>query len=275
MLKKLLKHDFKALFKYWWIVAVATVGLSAISGKCITILRDERELPEVLPVSAGIILALTVIGIMVFSVFATVMIFIRYYKNLFTDEGYLTFTLPVKRSDVLNSKLISAVVFEFATLFVIVFDFLLMLFIAFSKEILKKEFFEALKEGITIIFEELGAYTFVYLLEGILISVAVAVLGMLFLYICITLGSIITKKGKVITSIGIYYLANSIFAFVTQLLFIFGSVSLGTKLEALPEDNIKLILALMALCALLFIILLCGILYILQYYMLDRKLNLT
>ncbi len=275
MLKKLLKHDFKALFRYWWIVAVVTAGLSALSGKCITILESEKELPAVLDASAGIALMLAYIGIIVFAVFSTVMIFMRYYKNLFTDEGYLTFTLPVKRSDILNSKLISAAVFEVATFLVIGFDVLLMLFVAFYKDILKKEFFIGIKEAVATIWKELGGYIFVYLLEGILITIALFVLALLLLFICITIGSIITKKAKVIASIGIYYAANSAFSFVTMLLVIFGTVALGTKFETMPEGNIKLIVALIALCVLLFITLICGIFYIINYYLLDRKLNLT
>lgn len=275
MLKKLLKHDFKALFKYWWIVAVVTAGLSALSGKCITIIESEKDLPAVLDASAGIALMLTYIGIIVFTVFSTVMIFVRYYKNLFTDEGYLTFTLPVKRSDILNSKLISAAVLEFATFLVIGIDVLLMLFVAYYKEILKKEFFVGLKQAAAAIWKELGGYIFVYLLEAILILVALSVLALLLLFICITIGSIITKKAKVIASIGIYYAANSAFSFVTTLLVIFGTVALGTKFETLPEGDIKLIIALIALCILLFIALICGIFYIINYYLLDRKLNLT
>lgn len=275
MLKKLLKHDFKALFKYWWIVAVVTAGLSVLAGKCITILESKKELPAVLDASAGIALMLAYIGVIVFAVFSTVMIFIRYYKNLFTDEGYLTFTLPVKRSDILNSKLISAAVLEFATFLVIGFDVLLMLFVAFYKDIFKKEFLIGIKEAAATIWKELGGYIFVYLLEGILITIALSVLALLLLFICITIGSIITKKAKVVASIGIYYAANSAFSFVTTLLVIFGTVALETKFETLPEGDVKLVVALIALCALLFIALICGIFYIINYYLLDRKLNLT
>lgn len=275
MLKKLLKHDFKALFKYWWIVAVATLGLSALAGKCITVISSERELPAVLGVSATIILILTYIGLVVFAVFSTVMIFIRYYKNLFTDEGYLTFTLPVKRSDILNSKLISAVAFEFATLLVTGFDILLMLVIAFYKDIFTKDFFANLKEGIADIWNALGGYILVYLLEAVLIVVVASALAILLLYICITIGSIIAKKAKVIASIGIYYGVSWLVSFVTMLLFIFGTVTLEAKFNALAEGDIKLIVALIALCILLFMLLVGGILYIINYYLIDRKLNLT
>lgn len=275
MLKKLLKYDFKSLFKYWWIVAIASVALSVLAGECITILESERDFHEVLQVASGIVIMLAIIGIVVFAVFSTVMIFIRYYKNLFTDEGYLTFTLPVKRSNILNSKVISATVLEFATLFVIAFDVLFMLIIGFAERIFKKEFFEAVKNIVTDIFDTFGGYVFIYLLEAFLILIALSVLSILFLYICITLGSIIAKKAKVITSIGIYYAANSVFMFVMQLLFIFGAVSLDAKFSNMTNDSIKLIIALIALCILMFTVMIGGILYIVEYYMLDRKLNLT
>lgn len=40
MLKKLLKYDLKAVFKYWWIAAISTLGLSVLGGFAVTVLRD-------------------------------------------------------------------------------------------------------------------------------------------------------------------------------------------------------------------------------------------
>ena len=37
---------------------------------------------------------------------------IRFYKNFFTDEGYLMFTLPVKTSDLILSKTLVAVIWR-------------------------------------------------------------------------------------------------------------------------------------------------------------------
>ena len=37
---------------------------------------------------------------------------IRFYKTMYTQEGYLTFTLPVTVSQITNAKLISAVIWE-------------------------------------------------------------------------------------------------------------------------------------------------------------------
>ena len=41
MLKKLLKYDLKSVFKYWWIAAVTSIGLSALGGLCISIVSSK------------------------------------------------------------------------------------------------------------------------------------------------------------------------------------------------------------------------------------------
>ncbi len=274
MLKKLLKYDFKALFKYWWIVALASAGLGGLSGVCITLIRAERDLPKVVTVSSWIVVVLAVMGIGVFITFSTVMLFIRFYKNLFTDEGYLTFTLPIKRSTVLNSKLISGVCYNFITMLVAFADAMLMLGIGFSDKIFKKEFFEKLETIVKEIYELWDVYTFVYIFEALLIIVASVLLGISFLYVCVTLASIVTRKARVITSIGIYYALNSVFSFVVQMLLMFGMEPLTEKIDTLSEAAVNPMVALLLLCVVMFMVLLCGVMYVAQYYMIDRKLNL-
>lgn len=59
--------------------------------------------------------------------FGTVVInIVRFYKNLVTDEGYLTFTLPVSSKQIIASKLISSLVMDILMAFaVLVSTFLL------------------------------------------------------------------------------------------------------------------------------------------------------
>ena len=40
MMKKLLKYDLRAIFKYWWIVALSSLGLSFIGGISLKILMQ-------------------------------------------------------------------------------------------------------------------------------------------------------------------------------------------------------------------------------------------
>ena len=275
MLKKLLKYDLKSLFKYWWIVAATSIALSTIGGFCITILTSKRDFPSVVTTSSGLLLFIAILGIGVFSIFTMITVFIRFYKNLFTDEGYLTFTLPAKRSQILNSKLISGLTVTAITSIMICIDIFVMLTIPFGNAIFSKETFKVISDILSIITEQLGAYFYIYILEFILIYVAFSLLSILFLYACITLASIITKKARVITSIGIYYGVTSIFTLIMQIFLIFGVTSIVAKVENLAPGCINGVIALILLCLFLFTVMLCAVVYSIQYYMIDRKLNLV
>lgn len=274
MLGKLLKHDFKALFKYWWIAAIISLGLGVAAGFSIPIAISENDIPPILRVSTIIAIFVAIMGIGVFSAFSVVMIFIRFYKNLFTDEGYLTFTLPVKRASILNSKLISAVLFTIATSFIIFTAILTALLIGFSSEIFTVRFLNGLRDTVLEIYNFTGAYIYIYIVAAVLLYISVTTLSTLFLFNCITFASTITKKARVITSIAIYYVANSVFTSVLQILYLFSGSYIADKMDTLSENMYNPIISLILLCALVFVALINGILYTIEYYMLDRKLNL-
>ena len=116
MFVKVLKHDFKFMFKYWPIAAASTLLLTAIGSACMILLKLlEKEQSNFLRVvgTLGLILSIAALGII--ALFSTIMACVRYYKNFFTDEGYLTFTLPVKKTDLLLSKVVSSVILQIAS----------------------------------------------------------------------------------------------------------------------------------------------------------------
>ncbi len=275
MLRKLLRYDFKAVLKYWWIAALSSVVLGLGGGWCISIFSSEKELPEALYVVAVLLMIVVVLGLSAFAILSTVLIFTRFYKNFFTDEGYLTFTLPVKRSQLLNSKLIVSSTVSLISSIVIIIDIIIMIFIAFGDEIFTPEAKLIVAEMLAEISEVFGAFIFVYIIEIILLLVLLTVFSTLFLFCCITVASIIAKKAKVITAIGIYYAASSVFSFVMQMFFIFGMASINSWMYNLTDENAKGVIALIMLGIILFISIFCAVLYSIQYWMLDRKLNLS
>lgn len=275
MLKKLLKYDFKAILKYWWIAALSSFVLSLVGGGCITILDSEKELPAAITVLAILALILVVLGYVAFSLLSVIFIFTRFYKNFFTDEGYLTFTLPVKRSQLLNSKLITSVVTSLLSSSVIIINALVMLCIGFADKVFTKAFWNNVAEILNAIIDETGFYFGIYILELLLFIVLATIFSSLFLFCCITFASIITKKAKVITAIGIYYVANGISSFVIQMFYMFGISSLASWLSAVPANSEHPVASLILLGLLFFIALFCSLLYALQYWMIDRKLNLS
>lgn len=285
MLKKLLKYDFKSVFKYWWIAALSSLALSILGGFCIQILADSIlstteevasvQPPAVLTVTSVIMVFLAVIGIIAFSFITMIFVYLRFYQNFFTDAGYLTFTLPVRRDTHLNSKLIMSVVTEAATGIVIAFNILLMLVIGFAEEIFNKAFWAGFKLVIKEIIDVTGWYTVIYVIEAILLLVLLTAFSALFIFACITFASMITKKAKILVAIIIYYVANGIFSFVVQIFYLFGTTTITTYFADLSKNLIQPVICIAGLGVILFVALICTLLYTFEYWMLDRKLNLA
>ncbi len=120
MLKTCLKYDFRAI-RGWvgWMVA-AILGCSAVSGLSLqlTIHLSATEADSVpaivLMIFAIILFAVGYFGLMAAFCVGYYLPFVRFYRNFFTDQGYLTFTLPVKRSTLYLSKVITGTVAQLA-----------------------------------------------------------------------------------------------------------------------------------------------------------------
>ena len=275
MLKKLLKYDLKAVLKYWWIAALSSVALSFAGGWSISVFVNEKELPIALYVVATIVAIAVVLGISMFYFVTAIFIYTRFYKNFFTDEGYLTFTLPVKRTQLLNSKLITSIITSSLTGLIVVIDFFIAFFIGTSDLIDKNDFILIWEELSHTPIDNFVLYLVIYVIEALLLLLLCEILATLFVFSCITIASIITKKAKIITAIGIYYVANSIVSSLLSIFWLFGVGSIGYWMDSIPENYVFPVFALLLLMCILFMGILCTAFYSLQYWMLDRKLNLS
>ncbi|MBO7222678.1 MAG: hypothetical protein J6V70_00920 [Kiritimatiellae bacterium] len=275
MLKKLLKYDFKSVFKYWWIAAVICFTLAIVGGFSIYSLTKEPETPDAITLLSILGLLLVILGFAAFILLSGILVFVRFYKNFFTDEGYLTFTLPVSRLQLLNSKLITSVSTLFLTGTVCTINILTMFGIALHEIIFTEEFWNACAEFFISMQKELGLYTVVYIIEILALIIVSMIFSSLFLFCCITFASIITKKAKVLVAIGIYYVANSVFSFVLQIFILLGLPSLMAWTDKMSEYAAYPLITVFLLGIIFFLAVFCAILYILQYWMIDRKLNLN
>ena len=275
MLRKLLKYDFASVFKLWWIAALSSVGLSLLAGGCINVINAARNLPTVVDVSAKILLVLSIIGIIAFSVVSLVLVYVRFYKNLYTDEGYLTFTLPVRISEILNSKIILALVTLTVSGFVVCLDIFTMYAIGLPDIIFDIDNYDFIFEFLGELVKQFGWYLPVYIILGIVLGVLGALFTQLLLFACITFASLLTKRARVITAIGIYYGVNSVLTFVMQMLAMFSIPAVFDKLGLLEDSMFKWVFIIVLVCAVVFCFMCCIMLYILQYWMMDKKLNLA
>jgi len=215
-----------------------------------------------------------------FSLLGTdILLYVHYYKHFFTDEGYLTFTLPVSRKKLLLSKMVSSVIYSGVHILLYVVG--LLFFLLFSPPAQNGGFinliaFEKLGQLIVNVWNIMGAWLIVYILEALLLLAVTIVSGFSLIYFCITFGAIIAKKAKILAAVGIYFGINVVISFVTQL---FNGLSLSvfsSGLEQLVDRSNNYLAG--ALIILLFICMVSAWAYVLYGITLDRlehRLNLT
>ena len=122
MLAKLLKYDFKAMFKIFLPLWGVLLVVSAIN-RLFTGAGLDAE--QGLGLVNSLMVLLYVLLIMAVMVVTTVIIIARFYQGLLKDEGYLMFTIPVKPWQLVASKLISAVVISMLSVLVAIVSVLI------------------------------------------------------------------------------------------------------------------------------------------------------
>lgn len=201
MLGKLLSNEMKAsarlLLPLYLVLAVLT-----IMDRIVIYLDIFKGALKVIPGIITFAYVISIIAVIVVSTFF--MIFIRFYKNLMTDEGYLMFTLPVKSHDLINSKLIISFFWSIISLVAVTLS-ILFVFSGSSHFSELPDAFAGLGEALKQAFGSSGASLFV--IEMIALFVISIINGILMIYVSIAVGQLFTGH-KVLGSIAAYIVIN-------------------------------------------------------------------
>ncbi len=276
MLKKLLKYDFKAIFKFWWVGALTTFILSFAGLACEKVIYSPKTLPESVYVFATLGAILVFLSFAAFAFITALLVYLRFYKHLFSDEGYLTFTLPVKRNNILTSKLITGFLATFLTALVTIVNSVIAFSPVIKDDFLYKGWEKDFEKAVNDLVAAHGIFNLV--IEGIeiLIIVLLAILLItLFTYLCITIGSIVAKKAKLASAIGIYYAASTVETVFLYLLYFFGVDTFDSWMAKLPNEQELALIPFILLLFVLIMLMLCVVIYTLINWLIDRKLNLN
>ena len=273
MLKTLLKYEWKDT----WGLCTACNGialiLSVIGALMISLWHysDDKTFTDTQTTMLGVAFSFYII-IYIVSVFAIVLVmkyyfFVRYYKNLFTDQGYLMHTLPVKSTDLINSKLIIAVLWQFITGIVVGICIAIIVF-SFADifgELSIMDFKEAFHD-IEMEFDEI-VKGIPLIASGIISGLVTPIFEILLMYMAVGIGQQ-SKKNRLFLSvmvlIGLYMgkrFLSSCLSVPLQMLVINEDISLTTV-------NVGAVLAALAIVGMTV-----G-LYFLNKYFLEKKLNL-
>jgi len=264
MLVKLLKHEFIATARILLPVMLAVLAAGALTA-LIGLISTGNQTFTVIFTSLYII---AIIG----SGAAVLLVIIqRFWTNLLGREGYLMFTLPVKRRDLIISKLIPAVTWQVVNIIVVALS-LLMIVAAWVPADLWPEITQgimAAKSGLAASFPVNVKLLLIVFTVLTVISIASNVL---MVYLSMALGQL-ANSGRVVISIAAYFgIYFGIQIIMTILLVAAGALmpTFSTALEASAPAAIWGFLAFSTFISLVWT----AVMYFVTEHLLHKRLNL-
>lgn len=221
MLKKLFKHDFRALSRTLFPLQIGILGggLVATLLTVLTIRVGEntantggsallRSLIMGVSATASVLIGIAIMA----SAFVTLLLICyHFYRSFLGDEGYLTFTLPVSTSKLILSKLFTGMIWTLINAVVIVITLLIFsVFGTTTSSIANMDVLQAIRMFFTDILPQAAQYVNVPLMavEIVVIGILGLAAQMLEIYFAIVVGGQVAKKHKVLAAIGMYLLIN-------------------------------------------------------------------
>ena len=132
MLGKLLKYDFKWIYKLIIVFYILAITFSVI-GRVFGEIENSLVFEVVSQIAFG-----TAISMMVSGLINTLMrSWVRFHRNVYKDESYLTHTLPVKKQEIFTSKVITGIVAIFTSMVIIIVCLFICYYSEANMEVLK------------------------------------------------------------------------------------------------------------------------------------------
>lgn len=278
MFTKLLKHEWQAtkgiLALLCVIILISGLAIGGVMHHVVTagediVVIDEttvssetamsnfEEVMCVLLIMAGVgAVAICSAGSLFFLVY-------RFYKRCFTDEGYLTFTLPVTTHQILLSSFLNTIIGELIMLAAVCLSVaiaVLLFLTAFPENLIWADVSVGLKEAFSQMWASLAEH--IDVLASMTVTGIIGALSeLIVLMLAVTIGALIAKKNKILAAVGVYYGIGIVQSFV----FTFVNLSVWDKHTVLGFFSVTSLTSL--------VIGIGG--YFLMHYLVDKKLNLT
>lgn len=270
MFTKLLKHEWRATRGMLGTLCLVCLGASLLGGgtmRYLMIASTQDAEHNVIVVLNGLAMVAAMIAVAVVGVAALLLYIGRFYKSRFTDEGYLTFTLPVSTHQNLLASMVNSAIGMVIVFFVIcaALGVWLMIGLPGMGEFLQRVWDEIpeLWAGLKYAWSEIPwAYVWMFLMDILTGSVCELVVLML----SVTIGSILAKKHKILAAVGVYYGIHVALSMVTSFTMAMGVFS-GV------DGKVWVLRYFSGMALLMTAVSIVG--YFLMYALVDRKLNLN
>lgn len=224
MVKKLFKHEFLAYARVMPVIYIILLTI-ATAGRIIQFFENDSVPYEIISVFSGITYG---VSVFVAAIFCLAFAVTRFYKNLFTHEGYLSFTLPVTAAQHIWVKVITAVAFTGITWVVILLSGCVITAGEMLTEIIKAVDYIWVK-----LYELADFHVVIIGLEFVVLLLVSALSGTLLYYTFISIGQLF-KKNRVLAAVGAYF----VWYIITQVISTVFAVVFTLLAETAFFDNI-------------------------------------
>ncbi len=203
MFTKLLKHEFRSVAKPLTIISIAALLAGGIGALLMwfTVSNIDISGREMFSVLSMLLLGGIYLGLIAYAVGAVIILYYRFYKNKFSDEGYLTFTLPVSTHQILLSTILNILIWSLivmAVLFICIVLIVAPLFTQISQEL------HYYYSDLSYIMEEISYFSPEWPLQ-LLSVISNGIYSIVLPLLSITIGSLIAKKHKILAAFAVGY----------------------------------------------------------------------
>ena len=226
MVKKLFKHEIKYYIRSLTPVYIVLLGI-AVMGRILECFEAQTTSYSILRGSSVFAL---VVGILATVGLTLAFAIIRYYKNMFSGEGYLTLTLPVTSGQHLFVKLGTALLAMLCSFVVSVLAVCVFTVGDWLRELVKA--------GVYIFREsfvpEFGVHLPFLIAEFIVAVICAVIAEILLYYMCISLGQLF-RKNRVLAAVGVYFGLYMIFQVLATVVSIVMAIFLSDQIDAIER----------------------------------------
>ena len=279
MLKKLIKYEWKGLIFPFVIMLIVLAGTTLLT--CAVLLTINPKYDESVQVYSAMALMLSIFlyyfGMIGCTLGTTLIIAIRFYKTCYTDQGYLTHTLPVTTHQILIAKIAIAFFVNILMALAILFSVFIIIqvgilhitsFYTDSPELkwIFKDMFSIVLDEFANVF---GIHLPSFLIYMILYSIISEIANVVIIFGCISLGQLYAKH-RILGAIASYFIV----LFIEQIFGWFTSVPISARVLSAKYTTVFDILSPTMNLSLLFIVMLAVFMYFDNIHMMTKKLNL-
>lgn len=276
MLGKLFKQEMKVLTKILLPVNILLLLITAVGSLILRSFNNNLNLSND-PVSRTLLvlfITFYIISLICVTCGAFIYMFVRYYKTMYSDEGYLTNTLPLSTHTLIIGKTLASSIWLFITYSFTFLSVILLVFCQLNTESRGQVYTELLN-----VIEQYNQYAPIsfapLMVFAVIIYMASMVYSVLFMYASMAIGQLFHKH-KVIGSIVAYFGLNMVTQIISTMAMVFSGMFGYMTADggfSTPDSIINYFYSAYAINGIIVVILGAAFYYI-SYVLTKKKLNL-